>query len=1510
VTCSAVAPACEDAIQVADVVYTAATGTLTITRVASLADYQTLLRTLRYNNTSANPNTTSRIVNVTVNDRIGSNNPLAVATVTLAAVNNAPTVTAPLSGSVAPGATLTFSTGNGNTVSVADADAGTSTLTITLTGTNGTVNLNGTAGLTGVTGQGTGLVTATGTLTDLNTALNGLTFATTVGFAGGSLQVQVNDNGNTGTGGSLTASRTINIIPGQPPVLANGSNSVTFTEPSPVVVLNGAITVTDPDSTNLASATATITGNYVNGQDVLAFTNTANITGVWDAPTGRLTLTGSDTVANYQAALRSVTYNNTSLNPSTTARTVTFQVNDGAVLSNTVTTTVNVTAVNTAPTVTTSGGSLSYTENDPAAVIDSGVTVTDPDSINISGATVQITTNCQSAQDVLSFVNTANISGTYTAGTCLMTLTGTDTVANYQAALRTVRYANSSDNPNTTARTVTFRATDSGSANSNAATRAITVAAVNDAPVLGGGGNSVGYTEGAAGVAINPALTLSDVDSTNLTGATITITGGLVVAQDLLEFTNTANISGAYVAATGTLTLSGTDTLANYQAALRTVRYRNTSNDPNTANRTISFVANDGAAANNLSNTVTSTVTVTAVNSAPTATNPGVLAMRASIPITFPAGTLGGTDVEAGTTITIDTTPQAGSVPTGASVTINANGSFTFVPPVGATGSIVGFAYRVSDNGNPAPGVNSAYQNVSFNITGPNIYYVKSAAAGAGNCTLANECTLATALTSIGATTGQTVFIGDANTYTNNVTLNANGRLFGQGVPGTDFDTVFGITAPGVGTIPARPAINQTRPIVTSSGVTLTLGTNNTVQGLNLRSTGGTTLFGNTIGNPSVADVSITGGLPAIDLSTSTGGTITLDSVTSTGGANGVRLNAIVGTVTINAGNISGATTAGFTINSGTANVTYGGTIIGTAGGRSVGVTNKTGGTVIFSGAVSDVGNGIVLSNNAGATINFTGGLALTTGTNPAFGAAGGGTINVTQNNTTIVNTITNSNGFALRIDNTNIGASGITFRSITNTGSTTNAIILNNTGTSGGLTVTGNGGACTSAANCTGGAIQNSTGDAISLTGTSSVALTDMYLFSSGGSHVKATTVNGLTFTRVFADLSTAAGVLGNGVTSLVMTGGTYDRGGAGSVACNVNGVEITNLLGTSTVTGTTFRRSNTIQFRVINNTATAAAGAPDTLTVSGTDWNTHNNVCAGDHLSVAADAGSNFSLVMNATGGRNTVNEGGAAATGGGIGVNAASNGGKLNVSVTGLKTTNNTSGVVIANTGAGGQVTFNITGNKASTAPATGFSGTGSLAVAVTHVTTNAAATTVGSIDDNSIVHTAGPSANAMQVVQEGGGTVTVRASNNTINGNFQRGFQGQSRLGTGTLNATLQGNTFTGTDNTNVALQVVNIETGGSGTGHGNSICLNMLNNQVNIAGATYLASYRLNSRGAANCTLAACNFRLQDFTGNGAVAADVQNWITTTKTNVTGGGTVTVSPTQAFTASAGNCPTAP
>src|SRR5207253_1824266 len=113
---------------------------------------------------------------------------------------------------------------------------------------------------------------------------------------------------------------------------------------------------------------------------------------------------------------------------------------------------------------------------------------------------------------------------------------------------------------------------------------------------------------------------------------------------------------------------------------------------------------------------------------------------------------------------------------------------------------------------------------------------------------------------------------------------------------------------------------------------------------------------------------------------------------------------------------------------------------------------------------------------NPGSTINFSGGITATTGINNAFTAKGGGTVTVTG----ATNTLATTTGTALNMTSTTIGASGLTFKSVAANGAV-NGIVLDTTGASGHLTVTGNGNATLGGDN-SGGTIQNTSGHGIAL--------------------------------------------------------------------------------------------------------------------------------------------------------------------------------------------------------------------------------------------------------------------------------------------------------------------------------------------------------------------------------------------------------------------------------------------
>ena len=94
-------------------------------------------------------------------------------------------------------------------------------------------------------------------------------------------------------------------------------------------------------------------------------------------------------------------------------------------------------------------------------------------------------------------------------------------------------------------------------------------------------------------------ITILD-DSTTMTGATITVSGGLLGGEDRLAFTapvgsgitSTWSVSGLGV---GTLTLSGEATQAEYQQALRSVTFATSGGSLglNLGLRTVSFVVTD-----------------------------------------------------------------------------------------------------------------------------------------------------------------------------------------------------------------------------------------------------------------------------------------------------------------------------------------------------------------------------------------------------------------------------------------------------------------------------------------------------------------------------------------------------------------------------------------------------------------------------------------------------------------------------------------------------------------------------------------------------------------------------------------------------------------------------------------------------------------------------------------------------------------------------------------------------
>ncbi len=454
----------------------------------------------------------------------------------------------------------------------------------------------------------------------------------------------------------------------------------------------------------------------------------------------------------------------------------------------------------------------------------------------------------------------------------------------------------------------------------------------------------------------------------------------------------------------------------------------------------------------------------------------------------------------------------------GGTVVLNNNGSFTYTPPAGFTGSD-SFTYTITD-GNPVGLPVPTTDMTSVTITVSNmIWFISNGSGGSGGTGTRIDPfrTMADFNAATGPLAGHIVHIQHTGTdYAGGIVLKDDMIVIGTGHTGgvTLADVLPFSLAPNS---PTLPAINAMRPVITNAGGDgVTLAQNNNLRGFNV---GNCSDFGmensgtNSIGNLVVSEVSInnaTGG--GFDGSHGSGAAMNalFDAISTSGGANGINLVGAAGAFTGTTGSMTNPTGAGIAIVNGSVTFSYGGDISDNSGtavlidnhdsgnvtlsgninstGAVLTVQNCGGGTKTFSGATKAFSTGastaISLTNNAGATINFTGGgLAITTSSGMGFTATGGGTVSVTGANNTIVSTT----GVALNIASTTIGAGNVTFRSISVNGAP-NGIVLNTTGTSGGLVVTGTG-----TTDGSGGTIQNITNRGVSATSTSNLSLGNM---------------------------------------------------------------------------------------------------------------------------------------------------------------------------------------------------------------------------------------------------------------------------------------------------------------------------------------------------------------------------------------------------------------------------------
>jgi microcystin-dependent protein/N-acetylneuraminic acid mutarotase/lipopolysaccharide export system protein LptA len=630
--------------------YNSSTGVLTLSGTDTIADYQSALESVAFSTTST-PGT--RDIGWSVSDGSTSNGTSRTA-ISRLKFELGPTVMA--------GATATFTAGGAAVTldGTLKIDDPASTMLVSATVTIGGAISGDTLAIGGAT-SGTfdnaisfafAGATLTLTGTDSVTAYQSALEAATFGFtpANGDATGGGTDTTRTITWAvddglvSATATSTLDVVPAVPKLA--GTTNASFTENAvAAVTLSPSVTVSDPASPTLASATVALGGGtFLGDGDVLSATATAAITVSYDSAGERLILSGTDTLADYAQVLDGVTFTTPSDNPtsygSDPTRTVIWTLDDGRASGTlgTATTTVSIAAINDPPTLAGTSSSVSFRETGGAVTLSGAASVSDPDSLDLASATVAITGGGFSGDgDVLAvsgaggtIVNGAHtITVAYDTTNERLTLTGSDTLADYQAALRAVTFSTPSLNPadfgSNTSRTVTWTLNDGSASSATAgATETIGITAVDNPPTLSLT-TTASFTEKGGPVTLAGDLSLSDPDNLTLASATVAITGAgftgdvLAVSGKGSTIVNGAHtISLSYDTHSETLTLSGSDTLADYQAALRAVTFDSTSLNPTNfgarTSLTATWTVNDGS----LSRKIDSTIHVTAVDDPPT----------------------------------------------------------------------------------------------------------------------------------------------------------------------------------------------------------------------------------------------------------------------------------------------------------------------------------------------------------------------------------------------------------------------------------------------------------------------------------------------------------------------------------------------------------------------------------------------------------------------------------------------------------------------------------------------------------------------------------------------------------------------------------------------------------------------------------------------------------------------------------------------------------------------------
>jgi len=348
--------------------------------------------------------------------------------VDLTTLNSAPVNTLPS----APVVTEDINAAIADDINISDSEGGNQTVTLSFTGGTASIATNNLSFSTG-DGSNDATMVFSGSLADINTALDAMTFTPALNLNGtnvAAIQMQTDD----GNGGTDDDTLQFNIVAvDDAPTLTATADDPTFTENGGAVSLFSSSTVSTVETGQTLSAlTLTITNIndgatlgadetlFIDGSAIIltdtnsgtTSTNSLSYAVSLTANTASVSLTaGVLTEAEMQTLVDNITYNNASETPNTSNRVVTFtQLVDSGSSSGShvnsatlaLVSTVTVNAVNDAPTITIANSltvdedgnqtlSFSYTDIDGDTVTATEKTVPTNGSISITATDISYT---------------------------------------------------------------------------------------------------------------------------------------------------------------------------------------------------------------------------------------------------------------------------------------------------------------------------------------------------------------------------------------------------------------------------------------------------------------------------------------------------------------------------------------------------------------------------------------------------------------------------------------------------------------------------------------------------------------------------------------------------------------------------------------------------------------------------------------------------------------------------------------------------------------------------------------------------------------------------------------------------------------------------------------------------------------------------------------------------------------------------------------------------------------